>query len=185
MTFEALENAQICFCDLQTLCESTWDDDRTNYFYLYFLFFLNNNNSFWFSDQQIADELIAQHLEVRKMLSSRSKHLCFGYFQNNNTDLVNKLVQIFLKYKMRTSVVEILKLYLAFEIWRKNSSAATEIVHLFLELNIPLSDSENRKYLDLLLKRHQQSPTTTKTKDVEKRGKMSEKINVENYKFKF
>jgi hypothetical protein len=77
---------------------------------------------------------------------------------------------------MRTNVVETLKLYLAFEIWRKNSSAATEIVQLFLELNIPLSDSENRKYLDLLLKRQQQNG---------QRGKMSEKIDVENYKFKF
>jgi hypothetical protein len=79
---------------------------------------------------------------------------------------------------MRTNVVETLKLYLAFEIWRKNSSAATEIVQLFLELNIPLSDSENRKYLDLLLKRQQQHENG-------QRGKMSEKINVENYKFKF
>lgn len=77
---------------------------------------------------------------------------------------------------MRTNVVETLKLYLAFEIWRKNSSAATEIVQLFLELNIPLSDSENRKYLDLLLKRQHETG---------QRGKMSEKIDVENYKFKF
>lgn len=77
---------------------------------------------------------------------------------------------------MRTNVVETLKLYLAFEIWRKNSSAATEIVQLFLELNIPLSDSENRKYLDLLLKRPHENG---------QRGKMSEKIDVENYKFKF
>lgn len=77
---------------------------------------------------------------------------------------------------MRTNVVETLKLYLAFEIWRKNSSAATEIVQLFLELNIPLSDSENRKYLDLLLKRQHENG---------QRGKMSEKIDVENYKFKF
>ena len=77
---------------------------------------------------------------------------------------------------MRTNVVETLKLYLAFEIWRKNTSAATLIVQLFLELNIPLSDSENRKYLDLLLKRQHENA---------QQGKISEKIDVENYKFKF
>ncbi|XP_070490858.1 uncharacterized protein [Chironomus tepperi] len=149
---------------------------QTDDFEALYLLWKNLFESFWFSDQQAAEELIANHLEIRKMLASRSKQLCFGYFQNNNTDLVNKLVQIFLGYKMRTNVVETLKLYLAFEIWRKNSSAATEIVHLFLELNIPLSDSENRKYLDLLLKRQH---------DDGQRRKMSEKIDVENYKFKF
>ncbi|KAL7016653.1 hypothetical protein ACKWTF_010082 [Chironomus riparius] len=149
---------------------------QTDNFEALYLLWKNLFESFWFSDQQTAEGLIANHLEIRKMLASRSKQLCFGYFQNNNTDLVNKLVQIFLGYKMRTNVVETLKLYLAFEIWRKNSSAATQIVQLFLELNIPLSDSENRKYLDLLLKRQT---------EIRQQGKMSEKIDVENYKFKF
>lgn len=140
----------------------------------------SNNNfmyiflSFWFSDQNSAKILIDDHVEIRNILASRGKQLCFQYFQSSNTDLVNKLLQIFLYYGMKENVFETVKLYLNYECWRQNSAAATEVVSLCIKLNISLSESENQKYLDLLLKRPHM-PKAEKLK----------KIDVKKYKFKF
>lgn len=114
------------------------------------------------------------------MLAVRSKQLCFRYFQTNDTDLVNKLVQIFLKYKMNANVVDTLKMFLAFECWRKNSSAATEIVRLCIELNIQLSDNENSRYFDLLFNRKRQQK-----QEKQQPANAEKKKDVEKYKFKF
>jgi hypothetical protein len=76
---------------------------------------------------------------------------------------------------MLKNVSETLKMFLAFEIWRKNPSAATEIVKLCIELNIELTHDENKQYVDLLLNRKRSVKTT----------KIDQKAAIEKYKFKF
>jgi hypothetical protein len=58
--------------------------------------------------------------------------------------------------------------------WRRNLDAALQIVQLCLKLEIQLSDAENKKFLDLLLKRPQ-----------DKKRHEKKKITIEKYQFKF
>lgn len=115
-------------------------------------------------------------MEIRKILALRSKQLSFRYFQANNTENISKLIETFLKYNMRANVCQTLKMFLAYECWRKNLKSATEIVKLCIELNIPLTDSETyEKYLDLLLNRSGKQQQKSNEK----------KITVQKYKFQF
>lgn len=77
---------------------------------------------------------------------------------------------------MRSNAIDVIKIYLAYEIWNKNSKAATEIVNFCIQLNIPLTDSENEKFVNLLLGR---SPSKQQH-DVKKK-----KIDIKKYNFKF
>jgi hypothetical protein len=60
--------------------------------------------------------------------------------------------------------------------WRKNMNAVLQIVQLCLKLDIQLTDNENKKFLDLLLKR--------KSHESE-RKKPPPKITTPKYQFKF
>ncbi|KAG5673810.1 hypothetical protein PVAND_003826 [Polypedilum vanderplanki] len=156
---------------------------ETNDYELLFILWRELFESEWFSDQKFSHQLIEMP-EVRKILAIRTRNLCYEYFNDNDTDLANRLIQIFLKYNMIEQCTLTLKFYLAYECFQSNVSAATQVVKLCIELNIPLSESENRKYLDLLLKRsvkqqhHRQQQQNQSQDD-------SNKISVEKYKFKF
>lgn len=58
--------------------------------------------------------------------------------------------------------------------WRRNIDSVTQIVQLCLKLDIQLTDKENKKFLDLLLKR-----------DDDKRRPETKKIATHKYQFKF
>lgn len=140
--------------------------------------------SFWYSDQNEAEEIIERHKEVRNILASRSKQQSFRYFQSANTELVNKIIQIFLRHNMRTNAVDIIKMYLAYELWHKNSQAATEIVNLCIQLNIPLSDNENKKFLNLLLGRSS-TPSEMSKQQPQQDTEKKKEIDIKKYKFQF
>lgn len=55
-------------------------------------------------------------------------------------------------------------------------AAVLQIVQLCLKLDIALTDSQNKKFLDLLLKRDETNKRTETTKT---------KITIEKYQFKF
>lgn len=60
--------------------------------------------------------------------------------------------------------------------WRKNSDAVLQIVELCLKLDIALSDTENKKFLNLMLRR----PSMPADKQKKKKS-----ITIEKYQFKF
>lgn len=132
--------------------------------------------SFWYSDQKVADEIIERE-EVRNIMALRSKNLCFKYFKSDNTEHVNKIIQIFLKHNMMQNASEIIKMYLSYECWQKNKSAAAEIVRLCIELDIPLSNYQNNAFLNLILGR----PSTAK----KQQDDTTKKPEITKYKFKF
>lgn len=140
--------------------------------------------SFWYSDQLMAEEIIEQHEEVLNLLSSRSKQQCFRYFQGANTELVNKIIQIFLRHNMRTNAIDIIKIYLAYELFNQNTQAATEIVNLCINLNIPLSDNENKKFLNLILGRSS-APSKMSKQQPQHDEEKKKKVDIKKYKFQF
>lgn len=72
--------------------------------------------SFWYSDQQIASELIVKHRILReKLVSKQLSFLCFIYLRNNNTENVNRLVQIFLQFNMMKQVETLVKILFEYE----------------------------------------------------------------------
>lgn len=78
-------------------------------------FSISPSKSFWFSDQQMSDQIIVKHAVLRKLLSKQLSSLCFIYLRNNNTELVNRLIQIFLQFNMMKQVEILLKILLDFE----------------------------------------------------------------------
>lgn len=80
---------------------------------------------------------------------------------------------------MRANATQIIKMFLDYECWRKNSQAATEIVNFCIQLNIPLSDNENKKFLNLLLGRSSEMSKQKPQQDEKK------KIDIKKYKFQF
>lgn len=150
--------------------------------FLHLLVFFYFKFSFWYSDQESAEEIIERNKEVRNILAARSKVLSFQYFQREDTERVNKIIQIFLKYDMMQNATNIIKMFLAFELYRKNSSAATEIIKLCIALNISLTNDENNKFLNLILGRQHSSTSPTISKDQQNK----KKIDISpKYKFKF
>jgi hypothetical protein len=114
--------------------------------------------------------------------------MCYQYFCHSNTERVNKIIQIFLKHRMRQNAVSIIKMYLSYECWRRNKSQAVEIVNLCIELNIELSDKENNKFLNLLLGRSSKvlsSAQELKEEAPQNERQTAKKIDIEKYKFKF
>lgn len=85
---------------------------------------------------------------------------------------------------MRANAVDIIKMYLAYECWQKNSKAATEIVNLCIQLNIPLSDNENKKFLNLLLGRSS-TPSEMSKQQPQQDTETKKKIDIKKYKFQF
>lgn len=59
--------------------------------------------------------------------------------------------------------------------WRRNIDSVTQIVQLCLKLDIQLTDKENKKFLDLLLRRSGDEKQRPETK----------KIATHKYQFKF
>jgi len=151
------------------MCEESKD------YLLLFELWRNLFESFWFSDQQIASELIATHATLREMLSKQLSLLCFTYLRNNNTELVNRLIQIFLQFNMMRQVETLVKLLFDFECWRQNMDAVVKIVQLCRELGIELTEKESKKLVELLLKR----PIEEKKKET------ATKITIQEYQFKF
>jgi hypothetical protein len=74
-------------------------------------------------------------------------------------------------------------MYLAYECWERNAKAATEIVNLCISLNIPLTESENKKFLNLILGRS--SPPSKMSKQQPQQDDKKKKIDIEKYKFQF
>lgn len=81
---------------------------------------------------------------------------------------------------MMQNASEIIKMYLSYECWQKNKSAASEIVKLCVELEIPLSNYQNNAFLNLILGRSSSTSLLTKHQ-VDK----TKKPDIKNYKFKF
>lgn len=89
-----------------------------------------------------------------------------------------------------SNATNIIKMYLSYECWRKNSSAATEIVRLCIQLNIPLTENENNIFLNLLLGRSSAAAATSKSLNEEEKksqddDKKKTKSDITKYKFKF
>lgn len=153
-----------------------------------------------------------RHAPLRKLLSKQLSFLCFLYLRHDNTELVNRLIQIFLHCSMMRQVETLVKILFDFECesfwvsvldslrakrarkessgdyfylfsffcaytsgWRRNMDAVLQIVQLCLKLDIQLTNNENKKFLDLLLKRPHDTAKRPETK----------KITIQTYQFKF
>lgn len=108
-------------------------------------------DSHWFSDQQLADELLLKFEKLQKILSIESNLLCFSYLRQKNTNAVMRLIEVFLKFDMQKQVESSLKVLLDYQCYRRDLRAASEIVQTCINLEINLSDEENKKFLALLL----------------------------------
>ncbi|CRK89470.1 CLUMA_CG003208, isoform A [Clunio marinus] len=153
--------------------------EETKDYQLLFILWRKLFESFWFSDQQLASELVEKHVQLRKVLCKQSTVLSFIYLRHNNIELVHQLIQIFLRFNMTKQVEVLVRMLFEFECWRKNLNAVLQIVQLCLKLDIQLSEEENKKFLDLLLKR----PRDVEADEEKKR--MAEKIPIQKYQFKF
>lgn len=125
---------------------------------------------------------------MRHVLALRANQMCYYYFCHSDTERVNKIIQIFLKHRMRKNAASIIKMYLSYECWRRNKSQAIEIVNLCIRLNIELSDKENNKFLNLLLGRSSKvssSAEELKEEAPQNERQSAKKSDIEKYKFKF
>lgn len=58
---------------------------------------------------------MSKHASLRGILSKQLSFLCFIYLRNNNTELVNRLIQIFLQFNMMRQVEMLVKILFDFE----------------------------------------------------------------------
>lgn len=63
----------------------------------------------WFSDQTTALQMIEDNPKLRKYLSEKYKHIVSVALKTNKSDVVQRLFELFLKYKMTENYISTLR----------------------------------------------------------------------------
>lgn len=105
----------------------------------------------WFSDQQLADKIFDDFSELRHLIEKRSWSLSIQILRNYEVDLVHRFIELFLKYEMKNGYRNCLNVLFDYHYYRRDLRACNEIVKTCSELNLPLTNFQNEKLLNLLL----------------------------------
>ncbi|XP_055614227.1 uncharacterized protein LOC129760593 [Uranotaenia lowii] len=107
----------------------------------------------WFSDQEASKTLFNKHDALRQVVARRINKICVSFLQENRTEQVYQLMELFLKHDMMPPCKLILMRLFDYQFWRQDLRACSEIMQNSIDLNVPLPEIYNHRLLDLLLGR--------------------------------
>ncbi|CAH1100541.1 unnamed protein product [Psylliodes chrysocephalus] len=105
----------------------------------------------WFTDQCLALDLLNKYNELFKAVVHRIPYVVAVSLHNHQAEVVYRLLEILLKFEMKSQYVGVLLALLDYQIHQKNIRRCVEIVRWSEQNDIELLPIHHQKYLKLLL----------------------------------
>uniref|UniRef100_A0A6P7GGR0 Uncharacterized protein LOC114337896 n=1 Tax=Diabrotica virgifera virgifera TaxID=50390 RepID=A0A6P7GGR0_DIAVI len=105
----------------------------------------------WYSDQQTALNLLNKYEELRKTVINRIIYVVSVSLHNHKVDVIYRLLEVLLKYEMKTQYSGVLLALLDYQIHQKDLRRCVEIIRWSVQNNIQLLPLQHQKFLTLLV----------------------------------
>ncbi|VVC98015.1 unnamed protein product [Leptidea sinapis] len=118
----------------------------------------------WFSDQQLAEELLESSEELQKVIKNMASAMCISVLKEYNDDAAARFLQILLKYKMMDEYAHILKILFAYKLKNRDVRGCTEILRNCDALGVSLPAYQHNQFIKMMIKRKddgKQTPSKT------------------------
>lgn len=146
-------------------------EEYGDYYFLSFLWqfcFLSE----WFCDQKMADKLLEQYKELRALIMDRIKIIAVTALKQEEVEVVQRLLEVTLRYEMKQDYAHILSELFDFKCARGDLRGCSAVLTSSLELNVSLKPEQHDRFLALLLglnRRNKQLPRQKQQQHFHKR----------------
>lgn len=109
--------------------------------------------SSWFSDQQLAETLYIKYTDLRKELFEKGKitMLFQSFLFKHEIETCQRLTELCIKCNEQEASRTCLRLLFDYHYFRSDLKSCSEVMKYCLNVNLNLTEDENKKLLDLLL----------------------------------
>jgi hypothetical protein len=119
----------------------------------------------WFTDQCVALELLEKHNGLFKAVINRIPYVVFVSLKCHRTEVVYRLLEILLKYKMKQQYSSVVASLLNYQFRRGDLIRCSEIIRWAVDNDVPLPKNHHIKMINLLLNRKMNTPLAPQEKE--------------------
>ncbi|RZC38690.1 uncharacterized protein BDFB_006587 [Asbolus verrucosus] len=112
----------------------------------------------WFTDQCTALELLEKNNGLCKYVVNRIPYVVFVSLKSHRTEVVYRLLEILLKYKMKQQYSSVVGSLLDYQFRYGDFQSCAEIIRWTIENDVALPSNQNIKMINLLLNEKMKTP---------------------------
>ncbi|XP_044265354.1 uncharacterized protein LOC123011785 [Tribolium madens] len=112
----------------------------------------------WFSDQSIALELLEKHNDLCKSVINRIPYVVFVSLKCHRTEVVYRLLEILLKFKMKQQYSNVLESLLEYQFRYGDWSQCSEIIRWAVDNGVTLPKKHHIKLINSMLNKKMKTP---------------------------